>query len=75
MASDGGVFNFGRSPFYAAPAGTANNTVVGMATTPSCNGYWIVSNDGSVYNFGAALYLGGLGGIPLNRPIVGLAIR
>ena len=32
-------------------------------------------NDGSVYNFGAALYLGGLGGIPLNRPIVGLAIR
>jgi hypothetical protein len=46
-----------------------------MAPTPTGNGYWIVGSDGSVYNFGAASYLGGLGGLPLNRPIVGLAIR
>jgi hypothetical protein len=34
-----------------------------------------VATDGSVYNFGAAQYFGGLGGMPLNRPIVGVAIR
>ena len=75
VASDGGVFAYGGSAFYGSPAGTAGGTVIGMAPTPTGNGYWIVSSDGSVYNFGGALYLGSLGGIPLNRPIVGVAIR
>jgi hypothetical protein len=75
VASDGGVFNHGGTPFYGAPAGTVNGSVVGLASTPSGNGYWIVSNDGSVYNFGGAQFLGGLGGTPLNKPIVGLSIR
>ena len=62
------------SALDGSPAGTASGSVVGIAPTPTGNGYWILGNDGSVYNFGGATHLGGLGGIPLNRPIVGLAM-
>jgi hypothetical protein len=75
VASDGGVFAFGGSAFYGSPAGTAGGNVIGLASTPTGNGYWIVGSDGSVYNFGAAQYFGGLSGLPLTHPIVGLAVH
>jgi subtilisin family serine protease len=75
VASDGGVFAFGSSAFYGAPAGAIAGTAIALAAAPAGNGYWIVGSDGSIYNFGAANHLGSLGGTPLNRPMVGLAIR
>ncbi|MFN3651558.1 MAG: phosphodiester glycosidase family protein [Armatimonadota bacterium] len=48
---------------------------VGMARTPSGNGYWIVSSEGYVFCFGDAPYYGSMGGQPLNQPIVGIAAR
>ena len=59
-----------------------NAPVVGVAATPSGNGYWLVAADGGVFNFGAAAFYGstytygitGLSGSkPLNAPIVGMA--
>jgi hypothetical protein len=46
---------------------------LGMATTPSGNGYWVVQNDGKVYAKGDAADLGSMLGKPLNRPLVGMA--
>jgi exopolysaccharide biosynthesis protein len=48
---------------------------VGMARTPSGNGYWICSSEGYVFAFGDAPYYGSMGGTPLNQPIVGMAAR
>jgi subtilisin family serine protease len=47
--------------------------VVGLATTASKAGYWLVASDGGVFGYGDAVFLGGAGGIPLNRPVVGMA--
>jgi hypothetical protein len=50
-----------------------------MAATPDGGGYWLVTSDGGVYNFGDASYLGSmafqpyLGQIPLTKPVVGMA--
>jgi hypothetical protein len=48
---------------------------VGIARTPSGNGYWVASSEGYVFCFGDAGYFGSMGGQPLNRPIVGMAAR
>jgi ribosomal protein L24E len=56
-----------------SPPPVANR--VGMARTPSGQGYWICSSDGYVFAFGDATYYGSMGGQPLNQPIVGMAAR
>lgn len=43
-----------------------------MARTPSGNGYWLVARDGGIFAFGGAGFSGSTGGIPLNRPIIGM---
>ena len=43
------------------------------AGTPSGRGAWVADVNGSVYSFGDAPFAGSLGGIRLNRPIVGMA--
>lgn len=35
-------------------------TIVGLVSTPTGKGYWLISSTGSVYAFGDAPYLGGL---------------
>jgi hypothetical protein len=47
--------------------------VVGMAATPSGNGYWLVASDGGIFTFGDAGFHGSTGSLSLNRPIVGMA--
>ena len=47
--------------------------IVGMATSASGAGYWLVGTDGGVFSFGDARFFGSMGGQRLNRPIVGMA--
>ena len=49
------------------------NSVVGMASTPTGNGYWLVHSNGSVEAFGSAANDGDLSGQSLNAPIVAMA--
>ena len=70
-----GVFDFGDAGFFgsARAASTLNAPVVGMADTPSTNGYWLVASDGGIFSFGDAPFFGSMGGQHLNKPIVGMA--
>ena len=73
IASDGGIFNFGTSPFYGSMGGhPLNKPIVGMAVDPATGGYWEVASDGGVFSFNAPFF-GSMGGHPLNKPIVGMA--
>ncbi len=74
MASDGGIFSFGGAPFYGSAGGIVlNKPIVGMASTPSGRGYWLVASDGGVFTYGNAPFYGSTGGMTLNKPIVGMA--
>ena len=46
--------------------------MVGLAMTPTGDGYWQTSPNGYVYSFGDAGYYGSMGGVSLNAPIVGI---
>ncbi len=50
-----------------------NQPIVGMATTPSDGGYWMVATDGGIFSYGDANFYGSTGGFHLNKPIVGMA--
>ena len=73
FARDGGVFDFGASPFLGSMVGVALRApVVGGAVDPSTGGYWEVAADGGVFAFGAP-FDGSMGGRRLDSPIVGMA--
>ena len=66
--------NFGNAGFFGPTGGLQLNApAVGMASTPTGNGYWIVSSDGGIFNYGDAGFFGSAGAIALNKPIVGMA--
>lgn len=50
-----------------------NKPIVGMAVTPSGEGYWLVASDGGMFTFGNARFLGSTGDIVLNQLIVAMA--
>ncbi len=39
---------------------------------PAPRGYWLVGSDGGIFSFGAASFHGSMGGISLQRPVVGI---
>ena len=66
--------NFGTAGFYGPSGGLQLNApAVGMASTATGNGYWIVASDGGIFNYGDAGFFGSAGALPLNKPIVGMA--
>ena len=68
------VFNFGTAGFFGSTGKLAlNGPIVGMAATPSGNGYWLLARDGGVFGFGDAAFHGSTGDLRLNQPVVGLA--
>ena len=51
---------------------TLSAPIVGLARTADGQGYWMVARDGGIFNYGDAPFLGSAGGLPLNRPVVGI---
>ena len=47
--------------------------VVGIAATPTGQGYWEVGSDGGIFAFGNAPFLGSMAGKHLKAPVVGIA--
>ena len=72
MASDGGIFAFGDAGFYGSTGAVRlNQPIVGMASSPSGKGYWLVASDGGIFALRRALH-GSTGGSQLNQPIIGM---
>ena len=68
------VFAFGgASDLGSTAGGPLTSPLVGLAATPSGNGYWLVAADGGLFGYGDADFLGSAGGIRLAKPIVGMA--
>jgi uncharacterized delta-60 repeat protein len=44
-----------------------------LAAAPIGSGYRLVGSDGGIFSFGNAAFLGSMGGIRLNQPIIGMA--
>jgi hypothetical protein len=57
---------------FSAPA---TPTSFAMSAPIARSGYRFVASDGGVFDYGAgAPFLGSMGGIPLNKPVVGMAV-
>jgi ribosomal protein L24E len=70
---DNTVYAFGTASFHGSTSGKhLNSPIVGMASTKSGKGYWLVANDGGIFGFNAPFF-GSLGARHLNSPIVGMA--
>jgi hypothetical protein len=63
VARDGGVFAFGQAAFRGSLGGTGITDVIGIAQTPTGNGYWLLRTGGRTYSC-AVLHGGCPGGIP-----------
>jgi peptidoglycan/xylan/chitin deacetylase (PgdA/CDA1 family) len=66
------VYPFGNAPAPGTSV-VSNQPLLGMAATPSGQGYWLVASDGGIFSFGDATFDGSTGSIALNKPIVGMA--
>ena len=53
---------------------TLNRPIVGMAATPTGNGYWLAASDGGIFSFGDARFFGSAASLRLNGPMVGLVV-
>ena len=73
QAADHSVFAYGDAGFHGSTGNVKlNQPVVGMAKTPSGDGYWLASREGRVFSFGAAVHHGSLESVP-SSPVVGIA--
>jgi hypothetical protein len=74
VTAAGRVFGAGGARTYGDLRGRRlRASVVGLASTPTGAGYWLVSSDGGVFAFGDASFFGSLSGRALRRPIVAMA--
>jgi fibronectin type 3 domain-containing protein len=71
VAANGRVFALGKLPSYPAPH--TSSAVVGVASTPDGQGYWLVMANGTVVGAGDAHLFGSIAGKHLNSAIAGLA--
>jgi hypothetical protein len=70
--SSGKVYGFGVPNYGDLSGDQLNRPIVGIASQGG-NGYWLVASDGGIFSFGTAQFHGSTGGLPLNKPIVGMA--
>ncbi|MFP5319827.1 MAG: peptidoglycan-binding protein [Acidimicrobiia bacterium] len=72
--SRNGVSAFGEATFHGSMGGEPlAQPVVGMAASPSGEGYWLVASDGGIFTFGDAAFHGSMGGRALEQPVVNMA--
>ena len=62
-AGQGAAYVFGTAPPPPPPPVTRAST---------SHGYWLVGSDGGIFSFGSAQFYGSMGGITLQRPVVGV---
>jgi hypothetical protein len=67
------VASCGWAPNFGVIGFPLSRPIVGIAATPSGNGYWLVASDGGVFSYGDANFYGSTGSMDLNKPIVGMA--
>lgn len=67
------VLAFGAAADHGEPSGPLPVPVVGIESTPTGRGYWLVAADGGVFSFGDAHFRGSTGDLRLNSPIVDIA--
>jgi beta-lactamase class A len=73
-ATAGPVLPFGTAASYGSLQGAhLHQPIVGMAATPTGNGYWLVAADGGIFTFGDAHFHGSAGNLHLGEPVVGMA--
>ena len=73
VGGDGGVFALGGANFYGSLGGqTIPSPIAAIAAPPSENGYWLVAQNGKIYNYGAAPALPAVQ-LPAGAHIVGMA--
>ncbi len=69
VGADGGVFSFGDAEFHGSLPGQqviptapylalTSDTIVGITADPAGGGYWLLGEDGGVFSFGDAPFLG-----------------
>jgi hypothetical protein len=52
--------------------GSSVNLQYATPPPPTSHGYWLVGSDGGIFSFGSAQFHGSMGGIALQRPVVGI---
>lgn len=75
LGTDGALLGFGDTePIGDLPStGIRGAAVRGAVGTPTGDGAWIVGPDGGIFTFGDARFLGSMGAVRLNEPMVGMA--
>jgi hypothetical protein len=67
------VLAFGAAADHGQPKNPLPVPIVGIESSRTGRGYWLVAADGGVFAFGDAPFRGSTGGLRLNHPIVDLA--
>lgn len=65
VTGSGLVTPYGGAPSYGSIHHHLNRPIVGIASTPDRQGYWLVAADGGVFTFGDAHFFGSLASFPL----------
>jgi hypothetical protein len=69
------VPTLGAISAYSGPSGVPPHAPNTCLRQKNHNGYWIAGSDGNIFPFGGAPGCGSLVGVPLARPVVGMAGR
>jgi hypothetical protein len=69
---DAKLFTDGHGHTDASPY-HLNRPLVGMATTPTGNGYWLLAADGGIFSYGDAAFYGSTGNLHLVSPVIGFS--
>ena len=83
--SDNSSYTICLDASNGSTAGTQSFTLTVTGTTPpappppppppppvASHGYWLVGSDGGIFSFGSAQFHGSMGGVVLQRPVVGI---